>query len=83
MQPVAIHRVHPERLLLADDGARWFVWMGEAGIDPIEIPRELALYLMDRQEMHALPASQRMWFVIDDLPVREPAVDVARPGISN
>lgn len=72
MQPVAVHGAHPERLLLADEDARWFLWMGESGLGPIEISRELAAYLLDLPVMWVLEASQRMWFVVDDLPVRAP-----------
>jgi hypothetical protein len=80
MQPVAVHRVHAERLLLTDDDARWFLWMGEEGVEPIEIPRRLAQYLRGHAEMCPLEAGQRMWFVVADLPIREPlspSVDLA------
>jgi hypothetical protein len=78
LQPVAIHRMHAERLLLTDDEARWFLWMGEADADPIEIPARLAMYLMDRSVMHQLGATQRMWFMVSDLPVREPLSEPIR-----
>ena len=83
MQPVAIHRMHAERLILIDDDARWFLWVGEEGTGPIEIPHCLAHYLMDRREMEPLEAPQKMWFVLADLPVREPAgtnTDIAEHG---
>jgi hypothetical protein len=81
MQPVAVHRSHFERLLLTDDAERWFLWMGEIDADPVEIPRELAWYLVDREELQLLELHQRMWFVVADLPVREPALpDVAEHG---
>jgi hypothetical protein len=70
MQPVAMHHEHPERLILTDDDARWFLWMGEKDTGPIEIPQSLALFLMDRREMQPLEMRQRMWFVLDDLPLR-------------
>jgi hypothetical protein len=81
MQPTAVHRMHPERLLLTDDADRWFLWMGEANADPIEIPRALAFYYLDRPEMQPPELHQRMWFVVADLPVREPVLpDVAERG---
>lgn len=81
MQPTAVHRTHPERLLLTDDTDRWFLWMGEADAEPIEIPRELASYYLDRVELQPLELHQRMWFVVDDLPVREPVLpDIAERG---
>src|SRR5699024_4247579 len=49
MQPVAVHRVHPERLLLTDDDGRWFVWIGEPDAGPIGIPVTLASYLLTRE----------------------------------
>jgi hypothetical protein len=81
MQPVAVHRSHFERLLLTDDTERWFLWMGEHAADPVEIPQELAFYLLDREELQLLELHQRMWFVVADLPVREPALpDIAERG---
>ena len=81
MQPVAVHRSHLERLLLTDDTDRWFLWMGEHDADPVEIPQELAFYLLDREELQMLELHQRMWFVVADLPVGEPALpDIAEHG---
>lgn len=81
LQPVAIHRSHVERLLLTDDTDLWYLWMGELDADPVEIPRELAFYLLDREEMQMLELHQRMWFVVADLPVREPVMpDIAERG---
>ncbi len=81
MQPVAVHRSHVERLLLTDDNDEWFLWMGEHDADPVEIPQELAFYLLDRDEMQLLELHQRMWFIVADLPVREPALpDIAESG---
>lgn len=71
MQPIAVHRAFPERLLLTDDTLRWFLWMGEADAAPIEVSRDLAYYLLDREELQALELHQRMWFVVADLPIRE------------
>jgi len=73
MQPVAVHCIHSERLILTDCDQRCYLWVGEEGTGPIEIPRELACYLVSRPEMILLDGPQRMWFVIDDLPVRERA----------
>lgn len=73
MQPVAIHRRHAERLILLDDHGDWYLWVGEEGAEPIEIPHCMAHYLMGRREMHRLDPWQQMWFVLADLPVREPA----------
>lgn len=70
MQPIAVHRTHAERLLLHDDQGNWYLWSGEAGADPIEIPQMLGHYLMIRRELDVLAPHQRMWFVVDDLPVR-------------
>jgi len=82
MQPVAIHRIHAERLLLTDDDNRWFLWMGEADQEPVGIPQGLAAYLLERRELLPLELHQRMWFVVADLPVREPALeaDIAERG---
>jgi hypothetical protein len=81
LQPVAVHRSHVERLLLTDDTDLWFLWMGEHDVDPVEIPRELAFYLLDREEMQMLECHQRMWFVVADLPVRERVTpDIAERG---
>jgi hypothetical protein len=83
MQPVAIHRLHPERLLLTDDTDRWFLWQGEADREPVEIPQALAFWMLDREELLLLELHQRMWFIVADLPVREPALpepDVAERG---
>jgi hypothetical protein len=81
MQPVAVHRSHLERLLLTDDTDGWFLWMGDHDADPVEIPQELAFYLLDREELQLLELHQRMWFVVADLPVREPVLpDVAERG---
>ncbi|HYH11353.1 MAG TPA: hypothetical protein VD789_03275 [Thermomicrobiales bacterium] len=73
MQPVAVHRIHSERLILTDGDARCYLWVGEEGTGPIEIPQALARYLVCRTEMTLLEVPQRMWFVLDDLPVRERA----------
>lgn len=70
VKPVAVHRAHPERLLLTDDASRWHIWLGEEGGEPIEIPYRLVRYLTCRWEMQALE-SPRMWFTVSDLPVRE------------
>jgi hypothetical protein len=83
MQPVAIHRLHPERLLLTDDTDRWYVWMGEVDTEPVEVAEDLAFYLLNRRELQPLELHQRMWFVVADLPVREralPEPDVAERG---
>ncbi len=60
MQPVAIHRIHAERLLLTDDDNRWFLWMGEADQEPVGIPQGLAAYLLERRELLPLELHQRM-----------------------
>lgn len=73
MQPVAVHRIHSERLILTDCDARCYLWVGEEGTGPIEIPQALACYLVGRREMQLLDVPQRMWFVVADLPVRERA----------
>ncbi|MDQ4045058.1 MAG: hypothetical protein M3173_06385 [Chloroflexota bacterium] len=71
MQPIAVHRRHAERLLLRDVDGQWHLWTGEAaGSNPIEVPQGLGHYLMHRCEMEILPAHQRMWFVVGDLPLR-------------
>lgn len=73
MQPVAIHLLHDERLILLDEDGNWYLWIGEADADPIGIPHRMAHYLMDCKEMQCLEPGQQMWFVLADLPVREPA----------
>ena len=70
IQPVAVHEMHPERLLLRDVHSRWYLWTGEEGTGPQEIPARLGQYLMNRSEMDVLACCQRMWFLIDDLPLR-------------
>jgi hypothetical protein len=81
MQPVAIHRAHPERLLLIDDDSRWFLWLGEPDTEPVEMPFPLATYLLDRREMQPLEMHQRLWFIVSDLPVRQPVLpDVGTRG---
>lgn len=70
MQPVAVHRTRPERLLLRDDEAGWYLWTGEAGDEPVDIPASLGRFLMYRPEMQILECCQRMWFVVSDLPLR-------------
>lgn len=72
-QPVAIHRSEPERLLLTDDASQWYLWLGEDNGAPVRIPDTLAWYLTEREEIQRLEAPC-MWFAVDDLPMREPAV---------
>jgi hypothetical protein len=69
-QPVAIHRTESERLLLTDDAKQWYLWLGEADGDPVQIPEALAWYLTGRDEMQRLE-SPRMWFAVSDLPLRD------------
>lgn len=85
MQPVAVHRLHSERLILIDGEARCYLWLGEEGTGPLEIPQALARYLVCREEIELLDVPQRMWFVVDDLPVRARAGsnhDIAGHNIS-
>ena len=70
MQPIAVHRVHDERLLLHDEEGHCFLWAGEPEQGPTEIPQVLAHYLLHRRELLVLAPHQRMWFVVDDLPLR-------------
>jgi len=72
-QPVVIHRTESERLLLTDDASQWYLWLGEHDGEPVRIPETLAWYLAGRPEMQRLEAP-RMWFAVDALPMREPAI---------
>lgn len=71
-QPVAFHRTESERLLLTDEASRWYLWLGDQDGSPMLIPDGLAWYLTGRPEILRLE-SPRMWFAVDDLPVRETA----------
>lgn len=69
-QPVAIHREASERLLLTDDVNQWYLWLGNHDSAPEPIPETLAWYLTGREEIQRLE-SPRMWFAVDDLPMRD------------
>ena len=69
MQPVACHRERPEQLVLRDERGAWFLWFGDTREQLVDIPAELAMWMIDRAEMQRLP-SPLMWFEPAALPVR-------------
>ena len=69
VQPIAQHRVHPERLLLAADDGRSYVWRGDdPDAGPEEIESSTATWLQRRSWLRPLPFP-RFWLHVADLPL--------------
>lgn len=67
VQPVASHTCHPERLLVRDETGRFHLWQG-TGEAMMDIPSELASWIIERAEMLPLPLP-RLWFDVETLPL--------------
>lgn len=67
VQPIASHRLHPERLLLRNSTGQCSIWFGD-GREPETIPAPLAEWLISRAEM-CLLHSPMLWFDTSSLPL--------------